>query len=130
MANLGIYGVLIAICTMVSYHLGLTTNAATASTMAFATLTIARLFHGFNCRSTHSVFGCPISRNWWCMGAFVVGLLLINMVLFIPGLHSLFEVADLTGAQIGWIYLMAFVPTLVVQIFKLVREHLPAAKNI
>ena len=128
MANLGIYGVLIAICTMVSYHLGLTTNAATASTMAFATLTIARLFHGFNCRSTHSVFGCPISRNWWCMGAFVVGLLLINMVLFIPGLHSLFEVADLTGAQIGWIYLMAFVPTLVVQIFKLVREHLPAAK--
>ncbi len=130
MANLGIYGVLIAICTMVSYHLGLTTNAATASTMAFATLTIARLFHGFNCRSTHSVFGCPISRNWWCMGAFVVGLLLINMVLFIPGLHSLFEVADLSGAQIGWIYLMAFVPTLVVQIFKLVREHLPAAKNI
>lgn len=121
--NLGIYGVLIAICTMVSYHIGLGTDAATASTMAFSTLTIARLFHGFNCRSNHSIFGCPISRNWWCVGAFILGLLLINMVLFIPGLHGLFEVSDLTGAQIGWIYLMAFVPTLIIQVFKIIREH-------
>lgn len=124
MINLGIYGVLIAICTMVSYHVGLVTDAATASTMAFATLTIARLFHGFNCRSNHSIFGCPINRNWWCVGAFVLGLLLINMVLFIPGLHGLFEVSDLTGLQIGWIYLMAFVPTLIIQIGKIIREHI------
>lgn len=123
MINLAIYGILIAVCTMVSYHIGLGTDAATASTMAFATLTIARLFHGFNCRSNHSIFGCPISRNWWCAGAFVLGLLLINMVLFIPGLHGLFEVSNLTGAQIGWIYLMAFIPTLIIQIAKLIREH-------
>ena len=123
MFNLAIYGILIAVCTMVSYHIGLGTDAATASTMAFATLTIARLFHGFNCRSNHSIFGCPISRNWWCAGAFVLGLLLINMVLFIPGLHGLFEVSNLTGAQIGWIYLMAFIPTLIIQIAKLIREH-------
>lgn len=123
MINLAIYGILIAVCTMVSYHIGLGTDAATASTMAFATLTIARLFHGFNCRSNHSIFGCPISRNWWCAGALVLGLLLINMVLFIPGLHGLFEVSNLTGAQIGWIYLMAFIPTLIIQIAKLIREH-------
>ena len=123
MFNLAIYGILIAVCTMVSYHIGLGTDAATASTMAFATLTIARLFHGFNCRSNHSIFGCPISRNWWCAGAFVLGLLLINMVLFIPGLHGLFEVSNLTGTQIGWIYLMAFIPTLIIQIAKLIREH-------
>ena len=123
MINLAIYGILIAVCTMVSYHIGLGTDAATASTMAFATLTIARLFHGFNCRSNHSIFGCPISRNWWCAGAFVLGLLLINMVLFIPGLHGLFEVSNLTGTQIGWIYLMAFIPTLIIQIAKLIREH-------
>ena len=122
LTNLGIYGVLIAICTMVSYHLGLATDAATASTMAFATLTIARLFHGFNCRSSHSIFKDHISRNWWCAGAFVVGLLLINMVLFIPGLHSLFMVSELTGAQVGWIYLMAFAPTLLVQIYKIIRD--------
>ena len=92
--------------------------------MAFATLTIARLFHGFNCRSKHSVFGNPISKNWWCLGAFALGLLLINMVLFIPGLHSLFSVTDLTGMQIGCIYLMAFIPTLIIQIGKIIREHI------
>ncbi|WP_346698443.1 cation-translocating P-type ATPase [Catenibacillus scindens] len=124
MTNLGIFGVLIAVCTMISYHFGLATDAATASTMAFATLTIARLFHGFNCRSKHSVFGNPISKNWWCLGAFALGLLLINMVLFIPGLHSLFSVTDLTGMQIGCIYLMAFIPTLIIQIGKIIREHI------
>lgn len=124
LTNLGIYGVLIAVCTMISYYIGLDTSAATASTMAFATLTIARLFHGFNCRSTHSIFGNPLSRNWWCVGALVVGLLLINMVLFIPALHSLFMVSDLTGAQAGWIYIMALIPTVIVQIVKIIREHI------
>ena len=49
-------GALIAVCTMTAYHTGLATGSeAAASTMAFSTLTLARLFHGFNCRS-HSVF--------------------------------------------------------------------------
>ena len=49
-------GGLIAACTMIAFHFGLETGGAgTASTMAFATLTLARLFHGFNCRSEHSI---------------------------------------------------------------------------
>ena len=43
-------GILIAIAAMSAYHIGIATSAAMASTMAFATLTLARLFHGFNCR--------------------------------------------------------------------------------
>ena len=39
-------GGIIAVCTMIAFHAGLRTgSAATASTMAFATLTLARLFH-------------------------------------------------------------------------------------
>ena len=50
-------GALIAVCTMTAYHTGLATGSeAAASTMAFSTLTLARLFHGFNCRSSHSIF--------------------------------------------------------------------------
>lgn len=49
-------GGIIAVCTMIAFHAGLRTgSAATASTMAFATLTLARLFHGFNCRSKHKI---------------------------------------------------------------------------
>lgn len=40
-------GILIAIAAMSAYHIGIATSAAMASTMAFATLTLARLFHGF-----------------------------------------------------------------------------------
>ncbi len=52
-----IQGGLIAVCAMYAYHTGLNQgNDALASTMAFAALTLARLFHGFNCRSSHSIF--------------------------------------------------------------------------
>lgn len=39
-------GLLIAVASMTAYHIGLTVSSAMASTMAFATLTLARLFHG------------------------------------------------------------------------------------
>ncbi len=44
-------GALIACPVMTSYYIGLQQSTALAATMAFATLTLARLFHGFNCRS-------------------------------------------------------------------------------
>ena len=60
-------GGIIAVCTMIAFHTGLRTgSAATASTMAFATLTLARLFHGFNCRSKHNIFKLGFSSNWCC----------------------------------------------------------------
>lgn len=49
-------GTLIAVVTMTAYHIGIAVSPAMASTMAFATLTMARLFHGFNCRSKESIF--------------------------------------------------------------------------
>ena len=57
MMKLILQGGLIAVCTMTAFHLGLNQGgAAVASTMAFCTLTLAHLFHGFNCRSSHSIF--------------------------------------------------------------------------
>ena len=49
MMKLILQGGLIAVCTMTAFHLGLNQGgAAVGSTMAFCTLTLARLFHGFN----------------------------------------------------------------------------------
>ena len=56
-------GVLIAVVTMTAYHIGIAGNPAKASTMAFATLTMARLFHGFNCRSKESIFEIGLGSN-------------------------------------------------------------------
>ena len=67
------YGVLISIVTMAGYYIGAQTDAKTASTMAFATLTLARLFHGFNCRSNKSVCKIGFMSNSWSVGAFAAG---------------------------------------------------------
>ena len=123
MTNILLQGGLIAIVTMVAFHAGLNQgDAALASTMAFATLTAARLFHGFNCRSKHSIFKIGFSRNWSSLGAFVAGMIFLNLVLFVPVLKGLFMVSELTSMQYGMIYALAIVPTVLIQLFKVVKE--------
>ena len=118
-------GALIAIFTMGAYATGLVTGSeAAASTMAFSTLTLARLFHGFNCRSSHSIFKIGLRSNLWSIMAFEAGSVLLAAVLFIPGLHTLFYVADLTGRQFLTILIFAFIPTLIIQALKTIRESL------
>ncbi|MBQ1239474.1 MAG: cation transporting ATPase C-terminal domain-containing protein, partial [Ruminococcus sp.] len=110
---------LIAVAVIRAFYIGLESNAAVASTMAFATLTLARLFHGFNCRSEKSIISIGLFSNPASIGAFILGLLLLTVALFVPGLHSLFSVTDLTGQQIGTIIGLALTPTLVIQAAKL-----------
>lgn len=116
-------GGLIALCTMTAFHMGLRSgNTAVASTMAFATLTLARLFHGFNCRSRHSILRTGVLSNKYSLAAFVSGVFLLAFVLFVPVLQRLFSVAALSMAQLGMIAVLAFIPTLIIQIIKMVRD--------
>ena len=117
-------GFLIAVCTMIAFHLGLNHgSAAVATTMAFAVLTTARLFHGFNCRSNHSIFRLKFSSNWYTVGAFFLGLILLNLVLFVPFLQKMFSVSDLSSSQYGLIYIFAIIPTVIIQLIKLIWEN-------
>lgn len=123
MTQLLVQGGAIAVCTMIAFHLGLRTgNAALASTMAFSTLTLARLFHGFNCRSERSVFKIGLLSNKASLGAFGLGILLLSAVLFIPGLDHWFEVTTLNGRQIGLVALLALIPTVLIQSAKLIKK--------
>ena len=122
LVQLFVQGGLIAACTMTAFHLGLKENdAALASTMAFATLTLARLFHGFNCRSELSIFKIGFKNNMASVGAFAAGIVFLVLVLFVPFLSKLFEVATLSMAQIGMIVLLAFIPTLLIQLYRIIR---------
>lgn len=122
--RLFVQGGLIAVSTMAAFYIGLNAGgAAMASTMAFATLTAARLFHGFNCRSTHSIFQIGFSGNWYSLGAFAVGMVLLNLVLFVPVLQRLFSVTPLSMGLYGCIFALAAVPTIIIQIVKVIRER-------
>ena len=116
-------GGIIAVCTMIAFHAGLRTgSAATASTMAFATLTLARLFHGFNCRSKHNIFKLGFSSNWYSLGAFAAGVVLLGIVMLVPFMQNLFSVTPLTQGQIVNVCLLAAVPTVLIQMFKIIRD--------
>ena len=115
-------GALIAASVIVAFYLGLQTDAATASTMAFATLTLARLFHGFNCRGTSSVFKLGLGSNPASLGAFVLGVLLLALVLLVPSFSGLFCVTALTGEQLGFIGALAFAPTVIIQLIKVILD--------
>ncbi len=120
-----VQGALIAICTMMAYGTGMNTGGkAVASTMAFTTLTLARLFHGFNCRSEHSILKLGIATNLWTVMAFEAGVILLMMVLFVPGLQILFSVADLSLRQLLTVVIFAFIPVTVIQAWKTFQESI------
>lgn len=118
-----VQGFLIGLFTIFAYHVGFIINHATAMTMAFSTLSLARLFHGFNCRSKHSIFELGFRRNWYSLGAFCIGVLLLGTVLVIPALHGIFEVAPMFPALYGLMFSMAVIPTILIQIYKRIKER-------
>lgn len=115
-------GVLIDVVTMTAYHIGIAGNPAKASTMAFATLTMARLFHGFNCRSKESIFEIGLGSNKYSLYAFAAGVCLLALVIFVPFLHSVFSVENLSATAIAQIIGLSFIPTVIIQLVKLCRN--------
>ena len=118
-----IEGLLIGAAAGTAFWIGLQADGALlASTMAFATLCLSRLFHGFNCRSRESIFKIGVFTNKQSWIAFIVGVVLLHIVLFVPGLQGIFEVAPLNGAQLLIIYGLAIAPFIINQVWKLVRK--------
>ena len=117
-----IYGAVIGTSTIVAYHIGLRTDAVTAGTMAFATLTLARLFHGFTCRSNYSIFNIGFKNNLWSIAAFFIGALLLGLVLFIPAARGLFMTSRLDAWQLICVALLSFAPTFFIQLIRIIKE--------
>ena len=110
------------IAFLIGYH---GENALLGSTMAFAPLCSARLFHGFNCKSDRPVvFSKRVIDNKWLIGAFLLGLVLITAVVMIPGLHNIFQVQTLTITQLLTVYGLAAVNIPIIQILKAIRMAL------
>ena len=118
-------GVVIAIATIAAFHLGLSNGgAAVGSTMAFATLCLSRLFHGFNCKTVRPVlFSSLLWNNRVLLGAFAIGAALLGAVLLIPALEPLFRVAQLSAGLVGAVVGLAFGSMAVIQLLKAIRTR-------
>ena len=122
--SVGVEGLVIAAATVTAFYLGLNAGGAAAGqTMAFSTLCLSRLFHGFSCKSQHPVL---LTRHFWnnraLLGAFTIGALLLGLVLLVPALEPLFAVAPLSIGMVGEIVGLAFGSMLVIQLLKWIRR--------
>lgn len=125
-----VQGILIGSFVMIAYCIGLNSlDYKLATTMAFITLTLARLFHGFNCRTQKSIAKVGITSNWYSIGAFVAGVILLSSVVFGPFLSRLFAVVSMTIQELALTVLLAFMPTLIIQIYKMVQEVFKGRKK-
>lgn len=121
--QISIQGFLISLSVIAAFLLVLRDTPAIACTMAFSTLTFARLLHGFNCRSQHSIFKIGFKNNWYSLAAFALGTVLLALILFVPALHGLFAVQPLTAQEVWLIVILAIIPTILIQLVKVIREN-------
>lgn len=117
-------GIIISIFTIISFYGGNPhLNPKAASTMAFSTLCLARLFHGFNCRGNKSIFKLGITTNIYTIFAFCIGVLLLSIVLFMPPLKQVFNVVSLRGNQYLLLTFCAIMPTVIIQLLKIIVSY-------
>ncbi|MER1985869.1 MAG: cation-translocating P-type ATPase [Solibacillus sp.] len=115
-SQVGFEGMIIAAVTIIAFQIGLSTgDTAVATTMAFGTLCLSRLVHGFNCRSEESIVKIGIFSNLAVWLAFLIGLSILNFVL----ITGLFETAVLNKPQSLMIYALALIPLIIIQFKRL-----------
>lgn len=113
-------GFIIAIVTIIAFYIGLKNSDDMGATMAFATLCMSRLVHGFNCKSNRPIlFSNKIFNNISLWAAFLVGFILLSAVIILKPLHGFFEITPLNMNMIFTIYALSVVPLITIQILKL-----------
>ena len=123
LASIGTEGLCIGAMAMIAFMTGYSGgNAVLASTMAFGTLCMGRLVHGFNCKAKEPViFTKRFFNNIHLAGAFLLGTALITAVMVIPGLQGVFSVQSLDITQLLIVYGLAFANLPVIQLMKKIR---------
>ncbi len=117
------HSIIIAACVMIAFFIGNSVNGALASTMAFATLCLARLFEGFDSRGKHSLAKLGFMKNKFSIGAFLAGAVLLAAVLFITPLHGFMSIDNsFTTTNALQVLGLAAIPFAVTQIARMIRE--------
>lgn len=115
-------GIMVGTLTLIAYIYGNNINHEIGMTMAFLTLSSSQLFHAFNIKSTHSIFHRTIFNNKYLWGALIVGLILQFLVVYVPGLNSLFNLVPLGMDTLGVSIGLALCPVIIVESVKALKR--------
>ncbi len=99
------------------------TNTDVARTVAFATLILAELFRAYASRSENiSVFKLGLFSNKFMNKSVFASIALLILVIYCPGVNSIFD--NVALASISWviIVLLALIPFTISEVFKLIKS--------
>jgi Ca2+-transporting ATPase len=116
-------GIMIGGISLTAYIIGLREGGEVLGlTMAFSSLVFAQLMHIRNLHSnTRSSFTINPLRNKPLIGAIFISAALALLVLLVPDLREAFSFATMNTSQWITVLLMALIPVVVVEVFKLFK---------
>lgn len=122
---IAVHSIAMAICVMVAFMIGNDISAAMASTMAFATLCLTRLFEGFDSRGKFSLAKLGFTSNMFSVGAFLAGVTFLACALFITPLHGFMNISnDFTFSNALQVLGLAIIPFIATQAARIIRENI------
>ena len=120
--NIGSEGLIIAVATITAFISGLQVSPLTASTMAFYTLCLSRLMHGYSCkRESPVLLSKAMFNNKATTFAFLTGLVFLSLVMYVPLLHGIFSVAPLSLKEALAVYGLSASSFAVIQAVKALK---------
>ncbi|MBE6603275.1 MAG: cation-translocating P-type ATPase [Ruminococcaceae bacterium] len=129
-------GVLVTLITLASYFIGHwyetgnfeITNSVHGTTMAFLTLAMCEVFHSFNMRSLRGSIFTLKGQNKWLWGAGILSLVLTSVVVLIPEVAGLFEMASIDWKEYLIAMGLGFCIIPLVEVVKLVHRLIDKKK--
>ncbi|CZT56991.1 Calcium-transporting ATPase 1 [Eubacteriaceae bacterium CHKCI005] len=117
-------GIFVSAMTIAAYWIGVSLGDHTVGqTMAFCVLAFSQMLRAFNQRSnTEPIWIRAEGINPWLFVSFVVSLLLMSCILFIPALQGMFQLTLLNATQ--WLIVagLSFASILQVEIVKAIKR--------
>ncbi len=122
-------GIMIGTITLLAFIIGLSTPNVSeteriqiAQTMAFCVLALSQLVHVYNVRDNkNSIFKTGIFNNKMLILATIISACMMFVILFIPAIRNIFDLAVLPTMHIVEVILLVFSPILIVELVKLLK---------
>lgn len=124
-------GLVIGLLTLFSYLVGnnIVGNHTVGQTMAFLTLSSTQLFHSYNVKSNNTIFSRSTFDNKFLNLSFVIGFILQLLVIYIPGVNTIFKFTYLSLGEALIAIGLAFIMVIVMEITKIVEKLENSKKN-
>ncbi len=118
-------GIFVAAMTLTGYWIGVSLSGqTTGQTMAFSILAFSQMFRAFNQRSnTEYIWVRAEGHNPWLKVSFIVSLLLVLCILWMPYLQTAFKVTALDAIQWMIVLLLSIASIVQMEAVKAIQKY-------